>query len=668
MSARDDGSREIAIGLVASLRPALPAEASAVTRMAARDVAQVIGLTGLDAALAVLDAHAGPRRPRDVGLLAARIERLAHDVERESHVRALREADAELADHAARLSQREWADAPESASAPAEHVHAAAEVLADLPVGDVDGFDRARLTAPVASALRAAVDWAGFDLARKLQVQMHDSALTLTGPCGHEAGLGPAGAVLATVEGSLAKEPDGRWTMRVPMHGERGSFLLLRQGRLAIALPWHTVSRLRMLAPGAERSLSEPVLAPFTTSAPSEGERPAALVARGLSRAWLIADRIVWRIAADPIELDEVGPFGVPSHVVLLENDDRYWVADAAHLLREIEAPGVSLPAPRPRFAAPMPAIEEPVATEAPAAPAETETLAAEIVETPSADDLLFEVTTPAPQAPLEEPAPADVVNEEEEEQRAQESLADAVARAIDLLRGERPAVTPAAPAAPVAPVVPVEPETFEAIDAPEAPPEPAPSFAPLYRAHVTVVAPSDVLPAIEAPAPSPVLAPTYEAEPLSELEPAPEEPLTPLESLVETPVHERPSVEAARHPVPRALVADDSLVARIFLGRMLERRGFVVETVGDGAAMWEELRRGPWSIVCADFAMPDSWGRAHLERLLDHRANCREPYQLVVLTRDADEEVVARDAGATLMLRKPFENEALDRLLPTHA
>lgn len=631
MSARDDGSREIAIGLVASLRPALPAEASAVARMAARDVAQVIGLSGLDAALAVLDAHAGPRRPRDVGLLAARIERLAHDVERESHVRALRDADAELADHAARLAQREWVGASEPVDAPSEHVHAASEVLADLPIGAAEGFDRARLTAPVASALRAAVDWAGFDLARKLQVQLHDSALTLTGPCGHEAGLGPAGAVLATVEGSLAKEPDGRWTMRVPMHAERGSFLLLRQGRLAIALPWHTVSRLRMLAPGAERSLAEPVLAPFTSSAPGEGERPAALVARGLSRAWLIADRIVWRIAADPVELDEVGPFGVPSHVVLLENDDRYWVADAAHLLREIEAPGVSIPAPRPRAAAvAAPPVVVPDVLVAPEVPV------AEVPDAPSADELLFEVTTPAPQAPFEGPAPVEIATEEEEEQRAQDSLADAVARAIDLLRGERPA--PAATAAPAAP------EPLEEREAPKTEPAPhAAALAPLYRAQVTVVAPSEVLPAHD-------------------------EPLTPLESLVEAPAHERPSVEAARHPVPRALVADDSLVARIFLGRMLERRGFVVETVGDGASMWEELRRGPWTIVCADFAMPDSWGRAHLERLLDHRANCREPYQLVVLTRDADEEVVARDAGATLLLRKPFENEALDRLLPTHA
>ena len=110
--------------------------------------------------------------------------------------------------------------------------------------------------------------------------------------------------------------------------------------------------------------------------------------------------------------------------------------------------------------------------------------------------------------------------------------------------------------------------------------------------------------------------------------------------------------------------MADDSLVAHIFLARLLERRGYVVEAVGDGEALWDELRRGPWSLVCADATMPDAHGRAHLERLLDFRAACREPFKLVVLTRDQAEERDATLAGAVLHLRKPFEPGALDELL----
>ncbi len=365
MSARDDGARELALGLVRAVRPALPAEAPTVTRMAARDVAQVLGLTGLDAAIVVLDRHAGPRRPREIGLLAARIERLLHEVEDAGSADAMRAAEGELADYAGHLAAVEWGHAAEEIEdAPLEHVHAAVDVLADLPL-EPAGLDRARLTAHVASALRAAIDWAGFDLAARLHAQVHDSALTLTGAAGHEAGLGPAGAVLATVEGSLARDPDGRWTMRVPVHAERGSFLLLRQGRLAIALPWHSVARLRMLAPGAERQLGEPVLAPLSSAPAADGERPAALVALGLARAWLVADRIVWRVAADPIETGDAGPFGAPSRVVLLEHDDRYWVADAAHLLRGVEPAAVATPAPRPRVAMPAEPIAVPVPTPA---------------------------------------------------------------------------------------------------------------------------------------------------------------------------------------------------------------------------------------------------------------------------------------------------------------
>jgi len=331
----------------------------------------------------------------------------------------------------------------------------------------------------------------------------------------------------------------------------------------------------------------------------------------------------------------------------MLDNQERYWVADAAWLLRGVPVPEVAPPAARERIAvaAAPPAAAEPVSEDAPAAAA------------------------PEPQE--ETPATGD-------------SLADAVARAIDSLRFERPA-------GPIAP----EPHAESFAAAPEAlPDEPAQAeperpraHAPRYHVHTTVVSPSDYAPRAErvtrAAQPSPAPAPEVHAaaapaapavaDPVADpvsvtLEvPAPEPaPSRPAVSAPSAPV-ERPSEIAARHPARRALVADDSMVARIFLGRMLERRGYIVETVGSGAAMWEELRRGPWSLVCADFAMPDSYGGPHVERLLDFRANCREPFTLVLLTRDDEEDLVSRDAGATLLLRKPFETFALDQLIGPH-
>jgi CheY-like chemotaxis protein len=187
--------------------------------------------------------------------------------------------------------------------------------------------------------------------------------------------------------------------------------------------------------------------------------------------------------------------------------------------------------------------------------------------------------------------------------------------------------------------------------------PRPEPGApARVSHSHLTVLKQSDVTPlggapaeaAPSAPAPAPHRAPSAAWPP-----PAPF-------------VSARPSAspEGAALPGRRALVADDSLVARIFLARLLERRGYVVDLVGDGESMWRLLSHGPWALVCADVTMPDAHGRAHVERLLDFRAACREPFRLIVLTRDVLEEQEAELAGAMLHLRKPFDPTVLDKLL----
>ena len=155
-----------------------------------------------------------------------------------------------------------------------------------------------------------------------------------------------------------------------------------------------------------------------------------------------------------------------------------------------------------------------------------------------------------------------------------------------------------------------------------------------------------------------------------------PEELLGPRESIAPQPA---PAVIAAPQrlgladvaplepilPRPRrALVVDDSLVARIFLTRMLEQRGFPVVTAENSAELWAELGSKAFGVVFVDICLPDARGRAHLERVLDLRARSREPFAVVVLTRDHDDELVAEGAGARLMLRKPFESTALDQLL----
>jgi CheY-like chemotaxis protein len=610
------------------LRPALAADAAPIACVAARDVARLMGLTGLDAALAELERHAGRPRPVDVEHLAGRIARMTDTAAADGDLRAFHYDDRELGSLASQLAATEWTEAPPGA-APGVATLAVDEALSGLAIEAPAEALRARVTMTVASALRAAVDWLGADESPRIVVDLHDSALTLSVSALHEGGIGPAGAVLAAVEGSLGREADGRWTIRVATAAERASWLLLRQGRYGVALPWHAVARLRMFAPHELERLAEPRLAPLSTGGSGAGELPAALVASGLVRAWFVADRIVWRIAARAEESAVAGPFASGTRMIEVESGECYWVLEPAWLLRGVAAPDAPPPSPRPRAG----------------------TAALPLLPAPS----------PVAAAPRADAAPAG------------ESLAEAVERALAQLRHERgvaaapePAPHPAADAGTPAPedyawtaeaavdavmftaavdvMLPAHDASGEAAPAPEAPAAEAPAPGSLDDDAVAELFDS-FLPPASVPADVP---PAPAADPVPDFARAP-----------------RASELAARVPARRALVADDSLVARIFLGRLLEKRGWIVETVADAASLWDELHRGPWGLVCADIALPDAQGEGHVTRLLHFLGRRPSPTPCIVLTRDGADERIALDAGATLVLRKPFEPERLDSLLP---
>jgi DNA-binding response OmpR family regulator len=112
---------------------------------------------------------------------------------------------------------------------------------------------------------------------------------------------------------------------------------------------------------------------------------------------------------------------------------------------------------------------------------------------------------------------------------------------------------------------------------------------------------------------------------------------------------------------MPGALVAEDSITARIFLARLLTRLGFDVSTVDTAAALRAELERCPWSLVCVDIELPDEAGTAFLAGLAARYA-ARTPF--VALVRDAEDRVAARRAGIERMLRKPFDHQELEQVL----
>jgi len=189
------------------------------------------------------------------------------------------------------------------------------------------------------------------------------------------------------------------------------------------------------------------------------------------------------------------------------------------------------------------------------------------------------------------------------------------------------PAVTPVADPTPSAPIV-LSPEFVRPLS--------TPSSAAATDAPAQVLAPADPVRTGPAAGPSPRAA--------------------------TRPDLPQPAAEPAA--APRALIADDSLIARMELGRVLERAGWTVEWVETAAEMWTALEAGIWTAVFVDVFLPDATGRPHLKRLVAQQAVAQRHRELVALTRDGSEELLARDAGITRMLRKPFAAGAVERLV----
>ena len=114
----------------------------------------------------------------------------------------------------------------------------------------------------------------------------------------------------------------------------RPAFLLARQGELSLALPWHAVARLRIADEGARAVMTEPALEPWSPLARAHGERPAALLAQGLTRAWLHLDHIVWRVFAAPEQA--FAPANVPGSRLRVRTEEgaEFWVVDVEAALR----------------------------------------------------------------------------------------------------------------------------------------------------------------------------------------------------------------------------------------------------------------------------------------------------------------------------------------------
>jgi CheY-like chemotaxis protein len=439
------------------------------------------------------------------------------------------------------------------------------ETLGDwaLAAGHDPSLGRVRLAPPVAAALRAALDWLLADAARRpVMVRVDDTALEVWLEHVDARGLIAAGEVLGSVAGSLGRGGYGArrtamWILRVPISTPRESYLMIVRGGLRLALPWPSVLHVAM----ARRSdldpprLSAPVVdAPGTLGA--SDELPVVLLGIGLKRAWLAADRLVWRLGATRAAAAQAPAEGL-THPVETEEDQPYWVIDPAHLLHDVPLPQ-------------LPKVEQfAMLTAADVTPIDL---------TPPTLDRMH-VTRIEEGPARNEPAPG-IAEEAPHEMPAHELSASAA-----------PAVEPSEEA-----------------------------FAHAAASEGRVMHGSAR--------------------------------------------EEEPGMAGASQR-RTALVAEDSLVAAAFLTRLLEQQGFLVRTVSKAAPLFGEAARGGWTVALVDVDLPDGRGVAFLRevRYAFEHAQSGTP-TIIALVRDSEDIAVARRAGISLVLRKPFDTSALRVLL----
>ena len=332
------------------------AGATAATYSTARDAAQMLGLDGLDHALAACSAHAGSLAPAAVAALADRLRRIAAAVRDSGDMAPLREADAELRALADELTAFEWLSPGASVAAGGEHTRdreaiaaiLVSDVLEDVALAGDESHAVARrshLPIPVAAAVRAAIDWLSqYGSGSPLRLYGEPSLLELRMERIRTDRLFAAHRVLAAAGGNLGPAADGAgWVLRVPSYAERATYLMLVQGGLRIAVPWHAVLKLRIVPtqPGAAgiRPMEHVLLPALAPPESDVAEHPVVLIGHGLKRAYLAVDRLVWRMTAESCDNEWGTPGGGLRETVRTEDGEVYWVADPARLLAGVELP-----------------------------------------------------------------------------------------------------------------------------------------------------------------------------------------------------------------------------------------------------------------------------------------------------------------------------------------
>ncbi len=110
-----------------------------------------------------------------------------------------------------------------------------------------------------------------------------------------------------------------------------------------------------------------------------------------------------------------------------------------------------------------------------------------------------------------------------------------------------------------------------------------------------------------------------------------------------------------------RAIVVDDSRVARTILKKALVQEGFEVIEAGDGRQALDELAKcGPFDLALVDWNMPVMTGYELVCEVRARRDLDRMAIMMVSTETESSQVQKALDAGANEYVMKPFTPDVL--------
>ena len=116
--------------------------------------------------------------------------------------------------------------------------------------------------------------------------------------------------------------------------------------------------------------------------------------------------------------------------------------------------------------------------------------------------------------------------------------------------------------------------------------------------------------------------------------------------------------------------MAEDDPVGRRVAQKRLERAGFLVESVADGFAAWERVRKSDFDLLLTDVRMPGLDGMALTKQIRAFELEQdKEPMLIIGLSAYALEEVKqqAQACGMNDFITKPVDMDSLLFTLEQH-